>query len=152
MRYLITLAFILSFLQVHHAQDDHYRDFDFWVGEWNVYKFGTDTLVGHSQIQLILDSMAIQEFYRSSQSKFEGTSLNKFNPNLKRWEQYWVDNSGLSLHIVGGLKDGTMIMENKANRISWKKLPKSRVRQIWEVSQDEGKSWQKVFDGEYRRK
>ncbi|MEO7045556.1 MAG: hypothetical protein ABI091_09650, partial [Ferruginibacter sp.] len=29
----------------------HAREFDFWVGEWNVYPTGSDKLVGNSSIQ-----------------------------------------------------------------------------------------------------
>ena len=137
-----------------------FHDFDFWLGEWNVYKYGTDTLVGQSKIEPIIDSLGIRETYHAAGSKYHGTSLNKYNPLLKTWEQFWVDNGGLSLHIKGGFEGNKMVMEGVSyypkgkvhERISWHNLSDGTVRQVWEQSRDEGKTWKKVFDGLYKPK
>ena len=137
-----------------------YAQFDYWLGEWSVYKYGTDTLVGHSRIQSILNGAAIQEHYHAENSKFKGTSLNKYNQNTQQWEQFWVDNSGLSLLIRGNPVDGNMVMENEVstpkgqifNRISWMKGEDGTVRQIWEQKKSVEADWKKVFDGHYRKK
>jgi hypothetical protein len=36
------------------------------------------------------------------------------------------------------------------NRITWTPHPDGSVRQLWEQSTDEGKTWQVAFDGLYR--
>ena len=155
---LILLCGFFSFANSQQSSSiDSYQDFDFWIGEWNVYKFGTDTLVGQSKITSILNGKAIQENYQSSQGPFEGTSLNMYNKANGHWEQYWVDNSGLRLNILGGLKEGTMVMESDPgmapfNRISWSKEANGEVRQIWEQKKTKGDSWLVVFDGIYRPK
>ena len=141
-------------------QKPNFHEFDFWLGEWEVYKFGTDTLVGHSKIESIIDSIGIRETYHSARGKYWGTSLNKYNPLLDTWEQFWVDNGGLTLHIQGGREDNKMVMKGKSNypkgevieKISWHHLKDGTVRQVWEKSKDGGKSWQKAFDGHYKRK
>jgi len=33
------------------------------------------------------------------------------------------------------------------NRITWTANPDGTVRQLWEVSKDQGESWQSAFDG-----
>ena len=134
--------------------------FDFWLGEWDVYRWDTDQVVGHSRIESILNGTAIQEHYTSTTNPYSGTSLNKWNPRTKEWEQFWIDVSGLTLHIHGGIVDGKMIMGNAVstsqgllqNRISWEALPDDKgVRQIWEQSTGAGE-WVRVFDGHYRKK
>lgn len=136
------------------------HEFDFWLGEWNVYKTGTDTIVGFSHIESIIDSVGIQENYHAAGSPYQGTSINKYNFAKQQWEQYWVDNGGQTLHITGNLKDGKMILQNKAqtfqgqtifNRITWHNHPDQTVQQVWEQSPD-GKTWKAVFDGTYRKK
>ena len=158
-----TLFFILlSFwifqanAQIDAGTQERYRDFDFWIGEWEVFKFGTDTLVGISKIESILDGVVIKESYKATRGKYKGTSYNKYNGSKKRWEQYWVDNVGTTLHIVGGLIDDNMVLQNIAeqnesirNRITWCPLPDKAVRQTWDQSKDEGVSWKTVFDGHY---
>ena len=137
-----------------------YHQFDFWLGHWDVYIFGTDTLVGESHIQTIIDSVGILENYTTKSGHYSGKSLNKYNPEKQRWEQYWIDNSGLTLFLTGGMEKNKMILtdleygdpEKGLNKIVWEKLDKDRVRQTWSVSKDNGKTWKVVFDGEYRRK
>jgi hypothetical protein len=38
------------------------------------------------------------------------------------------------------------------HRITWTPLPEGRVRQFWENSRDEGKTWSVAFDGTYVRR
>ena len=134
------------------------HQFDFWVGKWDVYKYDTDSIVGKSHIESIIDGVAIQENYSSTRYPYKGKSLNKYNQVTGKWQQFWVDNGGLTLEIEGGIKDGKMVMGNRVeqngqvthNRITWAPLDDGTVRQTWDISQDEGKNWQTVFDGIYR--
>ena len=136
------------------------HQFDFWLGTWEVYKYGTDTLVGHSKIESVIDSVALLENYSVASGQYQGKSLNKYNPATRRWEQYWVDNSGLTLFLSGGLTDGKMVLddvesgnaEKGLNKIAWEKMNTNSVRQTWSLSQDGGRTWSVVFDGEYRMK
>ena len=41
--------------------DAHAREFDFWVGDWDVYQAGTNTLVGRNVIQIIADGCGLLE-------------------------------------------------------------------------------------------
>jgi len=130
--------------------------FDFWVGEWDVYKYGTDTLLGHSHIESVLNRYVIKETYSSSRSPYEGTSFSKYNQINNKWEQYWVDNSGVTLHIVGAYSDNKMILSNKEerstgstyNKLIWTDLKEKGVRQTWKQSLD-GISWNTIYDGHY---
>lgn len=162
--FVLTILFLptlhgQSFLSNPEAQKK-IHEFDFWLGEWVVYKTGTDTIGGYSRIESILDSVGLQEHYQPVSGPYRGTSINKYNFAEKQWEQFWVDNSGLTLHITGNREGNKMVLSNTAktlqggtihNRISWYDNEDQTVRQVWERSQD-GKKWNKVFDGTYRRK
>ncbi|MDY8134060.1 hypothetical protein [Aquimarina sp. 2201CG5-10] len=157
---LFVIIFLFGLFNIS-AQDNKYKEFDFWIGEWDVYKRGTDSIVGQSKIESIVDGKVIKETYHSTTSKYNGTSLNKYNPRTNQWEQFWVDNSGLTLHIKGNLENGIMILQNKVtnqkgvsvwNKIKWQKTQNNTVRQTWYQSTNKGQDWTTVFDGEYRKK
>ena len=112
--------------------------------------------MGKSKIELIIDDMAILENYTSTRGNFQGKSLNKYNPRLQCWEQFWVDNSGLTLHLKGNPDNGNMVLSNAVetekgvmeNKISWFGQEDGTVRQVWE--RKSGEEWSTVFDGTYR--
>lgn len=140
--------------QIADSTKHHYHEFDFWLGKWKVYKYGTSQQVGSSHIESIIDSVGVLENYKSLPSTYQGKSLNKYNPQLKLWEQFWIDNGGLTLHLQGGLTDGKMILQDlnglKQNRIVWEAITTDSVRQTWYISSDGGQSWQTSFDGLYK--
>lgn len=165
MKNITILLFLLATQQIFAQQSQEElsklnHQFDFWLGTWEVYKYGTDTLVGHSKIESVIDSVALLENYSVASGQYQGKSLNKYNPATRRWEQYWVDNSGLTLFLSGGLTDGKMVLddvesgnaEKGLNKIAWEKMNTNSVRQTWSLSQDGGRTWSVVFDGEYRMK
>jgi hypothetical protein len=81
------------------------RQFDFWLGEWNVETTQGGVPAGQSRIELILGDCVVQENWQSDGNPYSGKSYNMYNAALKRWEQYWVDNSA-GHFFYGGLKDG----------------------------------------------
>ena len=136
------------------SQEENHQ-FDFWIGDWTVYKYGTDSLVGISHIKPILNHQSIEENYSSTLYPYSGKSYNTYNGKTKQWEQFWVDNSGMRLFLKGSLVDEKMVLTNCeldsiCNKIVWTPLPNKRVRQEWQHSTDKGKTWQKVFDGLYK--
>ena len=92
-----------------------------------------------------------------------GKSFNIFNADTGHWEQFWVDNSGSRLHLSGGRDGEKMVLrgvQDKANaqtglrqheRITWTPNADGSVRQHWETSNDDGRTWATSFDGLYRR-
>ncbi len=157
----IVVLFLFSFsIPQLKAQDHKYKEFDFWIGEWDVYKNGTDSIVGRSTIERIIEGKVIKETYYSTTSKYHGTSLNKYNPQIDQWEQFWVDNSGLTLHIKGNLESGKMILQNEVltdkglqlNKITWQKNDDNTVQQIWYQRSNKGEAWKEIFNGNYLKK
>ena len=156
---LLAIFLTTSALSQESSDQSKNSQFNFWIGEWDVFKYGTDTLVGYSQIESILNGLVIKETYKSSQYAFEGTSLSKYNQINGQWEQYWVDNSGTTLHIKGAYSNKKMTLSNTEkrtegtfhNRLTWTDLEGKAVRQMWEQSND-GEKWVVVFDGHYKPK
>jgi hypothetical protein len=130
-----------------------YRQFDFWLGEWNVLQAGKTA--GINRITPLLGGCAVREDWKGV-SGLTGTSLNMWDSARKRWTQTWVDDKGNILFLVGGLQGPKMVLEGDTpdgkggtvkNRITWTPLP-AGLRQVWETSKD-GKTWETAFDGSY---
>lgn len=152
--------------QTMPCSDSMYRQFDFWLGEWEA--FGADNKkAGDSKITVILDGCFILEEWTSATVnkgiRYAGKSYNGYNASQKRWQQYWVDNTGAVTEYFNGHYDtGKMIVETanekqadgslKIQRMTFYHLGADKVRQHGEHSTDNGKTWKTDFDLEYRRK
>ncbi len=139
------------------------RQFDFWLGEWNVVVSGTDApQVGTSKIESILNQCVVLENWTSARPPYAGKSFNIYNTNLKRWEQYWVDNTGGNIFFHGNLQNGVMDYwtdditqaDGKLLRrhLQFFKLDADTVRQFSQGSNDRGKTWSPEYDFTYHRK
>ncbi|MEE4216757.1 MAG: hypothetical protein V2I48_04060 [Xanthomonadales bacterium] len=137
-----------------------HHQFDFWLGDWNVSADGLPA--GTNSVQSIQGGCALQEHWKGSGiGGISGTSFNIYDRDSGNWHQTWVDASGTLLQLDGGLVDGVMVLEGKRpapggagatrHRIAWTPNPDGTVRQLWEASQDDGGSWNVIFDGLYTR-
>jgi hypothetical protein len=138
-----------------------HRQFDFWVGEWDVTT-PDGRQAGTNRIRAVHGGCALQEEW-SGRNGFSGTSLNAFDASTERWHQTWVGSDGLLLQLDGGLKDGAMELTGATvgangtrtlQRLRWTPMggTPARVRQLWETSTDDGRTWSVAFDGTYRKK
>jgi tetratricopeptide (TPR) repeat protein len=138
------------------------RQFDFWLGEWDVQTTAGGVPAGQSKIELILGDCVVQENWQSNGNPYAGKSYNMYNPALKRWEQYWVDNSAGNIFFYGGLKDGVMDYWTDEvpqpsgpalkRHLQFIKLAPDKVRQYSQGSTDGGKTWKPEYDFTYVRK
>lgn len=160
--------FLLGFSSQLTAQDQappsqckspESRQFDFWVGDWEVVKTGTTDARGLSSVQLILGDCVILENY--TYKTYAGKSLNVYNASLKKWQQFWVDNTGQPVEFIGEYKDQEMKLtaesldakDNKTlRRMTFSQIGEGRVRQLGENSKDNGKTWTVTYDLTYTKK
>ncbi len=135
-----------------------YRQFDFWVGEWEVTVQGQPA--GTNRVELILDKCVLLENWTGSKGGV-GKSFNIYNAAADRWQQTWVDNGGNVLEFTGAFRDGAMRLQAETPgrnggktlmRMTFFPLSEDRIRQLWESSTDGGKTWRATFDGLYSRK
>jgi tetratricopeptide (TPR) repeat protein len=146
------------------AYTPEFRALDFWVGEWDVVNAGAPPGApsARSRIERVEDECVIQEVYTTSVG-YSGRSLNIFDRESKRWQQFYVDNKGGLHHYVGEARDGQLVYladsvvlgppGTPAVKVRMTFSPKGEeVRQLMEQSSDGGKTWTVAFDGTYRRR
>lgn len=140
---------------------DLYHQLDFWVGEWDVY-VGND-LAGHNVIEKTLEGCAILEHW-SARDGGEGKSL-FFVDYDGHWAQIWVSQWAMT---PGGIKEKVMVTDPPEGSVRFQgvvrhpdagawldrttltPLEDGSVRQLIEVSRDNGETWNPTFDANYR--
>jgi hypothetical protein len=135
-----------------------FRQFDFWVGTWDV----ADPAGKPAGVNRIssehLDCVVVERW--ASANGGTGMSMNYYDPRADRWTQHWIG-LGLILTMTGGLRGTEMVLEGPLQYVrdgrvttlrgTWTPLPDGRLRQHFVESADGGKTWTDWFDGYYRR-
>lgn len=164
--FTLLASFVICNAQKHPCSSTIYHQFDFWIGEWDVYgKNGKKA--GDSKITAILDSCVILEEWTSTNNTqgiiYSGKSFNKYNAATDQWQQTWVDNAGGSTEFLKGIYTSNKIVFSTnpfvvtkdtmaVRRLTFFNLGEAKVRQLGEISKDNEKTWQTEYDLEYRRK
>ena len=134
------------------------RQFDFWVGEWDVFN-PQGIQSGTSRIERILGDCVILENWTDRLGS-QGKSFNKFNREKKQWEQYWVDEQGSTTYFWGKLEGQNMVFHAEApqsdgkmgeRKLTFFNLGPDKVRQFSQVTTDGGKTWTTEYDLTYMR-
>lgn len=130
-----------------------YRQFDFWLGDWDAFDFGTTTQDARIRVDRILDGCVIHEDYQSL-AGHQGQSFSIYDASRKVWHQTWVTNRGELLIIEGKFQSGEMVLsgsdltstgQKREVRGTWKPVHDG-VRETAVTSLDAGKTWQPWFD------
>ncbi len=133
-----------------------YSQFDFWVGEWDVFT-PQGQQAGHSLVEKIINGCSLFEQW-SSQYGYDGKSINYYDPATKKWHQTWVNGTGGIIRYEGTFTDGAMRMHGESvdpdgttelSRMTLSPMEGGRVHQYIERSTDNGKTWSVYFDGIY---
>lgn len=132
-----------------------YRQFDFWVGDWQVFT-PQGQLAGTNRIEQVTDGCIILENWTAAGGS-SGKSFNYYDRNDGKWHQLWIGSGGGVIHFVGEFKDGAMRYTSTTVTANGAKVlgrmtffPQGdKVRQLWEQSNDDGKTWTVAFDGMY---
>ena len=135
-----------------------YRQFDFWIGEWDV-RTPDGALAGTNSIRSELNGCVLHERWEGAHG-MKGESVNTWSAARRGWHQTWVDDRG-TLLLLDGARDGArMVLTGEGrtrdgkpvrHRLSWEPVGEA-VRQLWESSTDQGRTWTVVFDGKYTRR
>ena len=168
-RSVLSVLSVLSVFSVSplHAQNPaqprcdtpEHRQFDFWVGDWNVTG-PRGKLVGTNLVTLEEDGCVVHEHWAGSGGS-TGQSFNFYDRTDGKWHQIWVDNGGSWLNLAGSYVDEKMVLQGvnagpagkpQLQRITFTRDADGSVHQVWDTSDDEGKTWQVAFDGLYRKK
>ncbi len=154
---LCALVPLASAQQPAPCSDPAYRQFDFWVGKWEVFR-PDGKVAGTNRIEKEYGGCVLHERYVTP-GRYTGESLNSYDPARKVWHQTWVDNSGMLLLLEGQFNGKSMVLEGKTldqaaketkHRITWTPNADGSVRQLWESTDAKG-AWTVAFDGLYKR-
>ena len=134
-----------------------YRQFDFWIGDWDALEAGKAEVVARTRVDRILDGCVLREDYESEKG-LRGQSFSLYDASRRIWHQSWATNRGEMLTIEGRFENGEMVLagaERAADgaerlvRGTWKPI-NGGVRETAVTSLDAGKTWQPWFDLVFR--
>lgn len=141
-----------------------YRQFDFWLGEWDVRPLLTPDVapIARSIIERANGNCTIVENYYTKNS-YTGKSFNIYDVASRQWRQFWNDNTGTVIEFVGVYDPKERAMKYRSEsinangqktlgRMTFYQRDDGSVRQLWESSTDAGTTWAVLFDGLYTRK
>jgi tetratricopeptide (TPR) repeat protein len=146
------------------AHDPRYREFDFWLGDWDVRPTGQPPAGPPSRNTVTSDEdgCVLTEHWESP-SGSKGRSFNIFDRSYGVWRQTWVDNIGGQHDYRGSLKNGNMVFVGDTpapngqlgripTRLTFFRIARDTVRQFSEISNDNGRTWQVSYDLTYVRR
>jgi len=141
--------------QMRPCTTAEYRQFDFWVGDWDVQVQGQPA--GHNLVTLEQDGCLLVEHWKASTGGQTGTSFNYYDVRDKKWHQLYLDNSGNAgafPAMAGDLVGDKMILVtdpkvSPVSRWTWYVVGPGKVRQMAEQSTDGQKTWSVIWDSIY---
>jgi len=147
------IAFAAESTKTAPCESPIYRQFDFWIGDWDAFDLDNPgKVVARTRVTRILGGCVLLEDYQGADGHF-GQSFTIFDSSRNRWHQTWVTNQGTLLMIEGGLEDGKMVLrgadrtQDKTRQVrgAWKAVPEG-VQETAVISTDGGKTWTQWFD------
>src|SRR5262249_40251600 len=94
------------------CQKPEYRQFDFWIGDWEVHAPGGQ-VAGTNDVTLEQEGCLLVEHWKSAEGVQTGSSFNYYDIRDKKWHQLYIDNSGNAgafPAMAGNLQDGKMVL------------------------------------------
>lgn len=138
--------------------DPAYRQFDYWLGTWDVRPNGAPagTPPATNVVTRIHQGCVILESWTAP--GMTGQSFNIYDRLAKKWHQTWVDSTGGLHEYWGELKGDHMVYEGDIpappgrdsgrvrTRLTFFRQPDGSVRQYSERTDDDGKTWMVNYD------
>jgi hypothetical protein len=160
---LFSASLILSQLNAQNNQkpcsSPEGSQLDFWVGNWDLYS--ADTLTGSNTIYKIMDGCTVQENF-SNPAGYLGKSWSVYSPQMKQWQQTWVDNQGGFIYLTGAFENDKMTLTTQPRKLPNGKEIISRMIFYnitpnsfdwdWQATRDAGVTWTSNWKIHYVRK
>jgi hypothetical protein len=144
------------------CSDAVFDDFDFWLGEWDVYG-ANGKLAGTNSIRKEEYGCLLTEHWVNTGGQ-TGQSYNFVDLATGKWRQVWVS-AGATIDYSGGLNDkGQMVLEGTIGygagqpgngakfRGTWTPNPDGAVTQYFQQYDEAKAAWTDWFTGTYKRR
>lgn len=135
-----------------------YKAFDFAIGHFRMTAHG-GPLAGHLRMTPMLLRCAVRGHWRGAIAG-RGEVTTWYDRFQQRWHQLYINDDGHPLMMSGVVQDGALVFTGVntffdgrvgLHRMSWSPLPGGGLRQHWELSLDDGKTWETLLDARGRR-
>ena len=135
-----------------------YKAFDFAIGHLRMTADGGQ-LAGHLRMAPMLLRCAMRGHWRGAiAGRGEVTTwAARFQ---QRWHQLYINDDGHPLRMSGGVQGAALVFTGVntffdgrvgLHWMSWSALPGGGLRHHWELSLDEGRTWQTLIDARGQR-
>lgn len=140
-----------------------HRQFDFWLGEWDVSPSGSTpgVTIAESTITMHEQGCVLMEYWRPFRGA-HGHSLNMYDPTDQHWHQSWMSAAPLRTEYRGASSNGVMsletltplpgVPEGARSRMNFQALDANTVRQWGDQFDDATQTWTVTWDLTYRRR
>jgi hypothetical protein len=142
-----------------------HHQFDFWLGDWQVFDASTDKLVAfdrvekHSEGCIVEQNMTfVTDLYRrpGASYRLSGMSINRYDG--EQWLELWADNQWGAIAMRGSPdSNGAMVLKtitpsrHRDLKIVWENHADGTVRILQYVAPAGSGRWQKYGDLVYRK-
>jgi hypothetical protein len=147
-----------------------FHQFDFWIGDWDLVVHARTTpsgnkwadARGHQHVEAILGGCAIAEHFSADgpPKPWAGASYSAWQPQLARWRQTWVDDSGGYIALDGGIEHGVMTLYGEPRdvdglhiqmRMVFRDVTADTLRWEWQRTEDSWETATSMIIIDYRR-
>lgn len=132
------------------------RQFDFWVGEWDVMGTGHRALVAESTITLADEDCIVMENWRPFSSG-HAHSISVYDHANRHWRQYYAG-AGIAPTEYTGVLDAAGVLRfdidgsSPRKRMNYQRIDANTVRQWGEQYDEATHAWTTTWDLTYRRR
>lgn len=147
-----------------------FHQFDFWLGDWDVVVHARITpnsnrwadARGHQHVEAILGGCVIAEHFTADgpPAPWAGASYSAWQPQLARWRQTWVDDSGGYIALDGGIEHGAMTLYGEPHdvdglhtqmRMVFRDVTADSLRWEWQRTEDSWETATSMIIIDYKR-
>ena len=142
-----------------------HHEFDFWLGDWQVFDAATDKLVAFDRVTKRYDGCVVEQdmtfvtdLYRrpGASHRLSGMSVNRYDGEA--WLELWADNQWGAIAMRGAPEsNAAMVLKtiipsrHRDLKLVWENHPDGSVRILQYVAPAGSGHWQKYGDLIYRR-
>lgn len=164
MLFCVFISFAQDKTYTHVSENEVYKQFDFWIGEWLAYDYESNEFIGIDDVSKDFQDCVILQNWTQINDRFKipnapfrlkGMSINTVQSD-GRWIQHWVDNMGTSIVVKGELIEGVMTLESDDYKTFTRDGKETTVRYKWHwkpIEDGNVESWglTKIGDGDWNK-